>query len=152
MTDFVSHHRHRMFNDATLAVKRHLDDMCKQLEDVMELRADEILVKMKADYNPVLGGEQLPTSQPTTILPRADRAMRSEVMQILRAVDAQCKPNARGEIEYLNATEHNEAPADEQDVTEDDNDESAFMPAHESTGQAGDEDSIMGDVDDTIIT
>ena len=107
---------------------------------------------MKADYNPVLGGGQLETGQPTTILPRAERAMRSEVMQILRPVDAQFEPNARGEIEYLNAREHNEAPADEQDVTEDDNDESAFMSAHESTGRAGDEDSIMGDVDDTTIT
>lgn len=48
-----------------MTVKRYLDDMCKQLEDVMEERADEIFVKMKADYNRVLGGGQLPTGQPT---------------------------------------------------------------------------------------
>ena len=49
MTDTVDHCRYNMFNDATLTVKRHLDDLCRALEDVMEEKADEIFIKMKAD-------------------------------------------------------------------------------------------------------
>jgi hypothetical protein len=49
MTDTVDHGRHNMFNDATLTIKRHLDDVCRALEDVMEEKADEIFIKMKAN-------------------------------------------------------------------------------------------------------
>lgn len=77
--------------------------------------------------------------------------MQSEVMQILRFVDAQFEPIARGEIDHPNETEQEDAPIDNQDAAEDDNDESAFMFAYESTG-CGDEDSIMGDIDGTVIT
>ncbi|KAF1918118.1 hypothetical protein BDU57DRAFT_528585 [Ampelomyces quisqualis] len=150
MTNFVTQYRHRMFHDATVTVKNHLDAMCKELEDVMEERADEIFIMMKADYNRVLGGGQLPTGQATAVLPRAERAMRSEVMQILRSVDAHFEPIARGEIKHVNSAEQGDAPADEQDVMDEDNDEGAFMSAHELTGHA--DDDSMGDVNDTAMT
>jgi hypothetical protein len=41
MNNYVDCYKHSMFNDATFTVKRHLDAMCKVLEDVMEEKADE---------------------------------------------------------------------------------------------------------------
>jgi hypothetical protein len=44
----------------------------------------------------VLGGVQI--SQQAAVLPKEERAMRAEIMEILRSVDAQCEPIANGEV------------------------------------------------------
>jgi len=93
MKQQVDQNRHTMFYEATKTVKHHLDDMCKKLEDVMEECADEIYVKLKAGYMRVLGGVQINQAE---IMPREERALRAEIMEILRGVDAQFESIAHG--------------------------------------------------------
>ncbi|UPX18511.1 uncharacterized protein EKO05_0008810 [Ascochyta rabiei] len=98
MAAHVERNRHSMFNKATLTVKRHLDDMCKELRELMETRADEIYIKMKADYLRVLGGVQVNTQ---AVMSREERAMHSEIKTLLNTVDARFQPIANGEISAL---------------------------------------------------
>jgi|TARA_R110002003_G_scaffold214_21_gene16140 hypothetical protein len=148
MTREVDRNRHHMFNDATLTVKRHLDSMCKALEDVMEARADEIYIKMKADYMRVLGGVQINQAE---IMSKVDRALRADIMSILRDVDAQFEPIARGELGEQEPNEGGtDAPTDEPEVIQD-NEESAFeSPPGSVKGDVNDESIVDGD--DTLIT
>jgi hypothetical protein len=94
MSNYVDRYRHSMFNNTTYTVKRHLDAMCKALEDVMEEKVVEIFIGMKGDYTRVLGGGQVQFDQ-VAVLPKAERAFRAEVMEILRTVDEQFEPIAR---------------------------------------------------------
>ncbi|KAF2826280.1 hypothetical protein CC86DRAFT_350866 [Ophiobolus disseminans] len=142
MSQQVDQNRHIMFHDATKTVKQHLDAMCKELEDVMDGRADEIYVKMKADYMRVLGGVQI---NETAVMPKEERALRADIMDILRSVDAQFEPIARGNFEQQEIAE--QEIVDEHVTVEDD--DNAFESAHESA-QHGD--SVTEDVDDTLIT
>jgi hypothetical protein len=148
MTNFVTHNRQHMFHDATLTVKRHLDGLCKAIEDVMEGRSDEIFVKMQLDYRRVLGGGQVHVSQ-EALLPKAERALRSEVMEILRSVDTQFEPIARGELEQDAEADGLAASPDEHVV---DDEESAFESARESPSRDANEDSIMSGHDGTTTT
>jgi hypothetical protein len=140
MTNHVDQYRQHMFHDATLTVKHHLDSLCKALEQVMEEKADEIFVKMQLDYKRVLGGGQVQVDQ-EALLPKAERALRSEVMKILRSVDAQFEPIARGELE-------SDAEADVLDVSAEphvavDDEESAFESAYESPSRGANDDIMF---------
>jgi hypothetical protein len=44
MRDHVEQERHRMFHEAVKTVEKHLDAMCKALQESMEAKADEIFV------------------------------------------------------------------------------------------------------------
>jgi hypothetical protein len=148
MAHEVDRNRHHMFNDATLTVKRHLDSMCKALEDVMEERGEEIYIKMKADYMRVLGGVQINQAEGMS---KVDRALRADIMSILRAVDAQFEPIARGELGEQELNEGGtDAPTDAPEIMEDD-EESAFESPPESAKGGGNDDSIV-DGNDTLIT
>jgi hypothetical protein len=96
MLNYVDHYRFQMFEDATRTVKEHLDNMCKALEEMMEQKADEIFIKMEVDYKRVLGGGHVQFDQ-GAVLPKAERALRAEVMEILQSVDAQFEPIVHGE-------------------------------------------------------
>jgi len=154
MSSYVERNRHNMFNEATMTVKRHLDAMCRKLEETMEVRADEIFMKMKADYMRVLGGVQV---NQEAVMSREERAMRNDIMEKLRVVDAQFEPISKGEtLPKIDAVDPKN-PA----VAEDDDESSAFESAHESadedTAAGGNEDSVMQDSilqdnDDTGIT
>jgi hypothetical protein len=95
MLNYVTQCRFQMFDDATLTVKRHLENMCKALEEVMEQKADEIFIKMEVDYKRVLGGGHVQFDQ-GAVLPKAERVLRAEVMEILQSVDAQFEPIVHG--------------------------------------------------------
>lgn len=149
MSSYVEQNRRHMFKDATLTVKRHLESMCKALEDVMEEKADEIYIKMKADYMRVLGGL---THLPIHSMPRQERALRYEIMEILKSVDAQFEPIARGEIsDRDNTVDGAVTPADEDIVVNVDDDET-FQSAPKSTNHSTKEDSVFDDIDDNMIT
>jgi hypothetical protein len=150
MSSYVNQYRHNMFSDATLTVKRHLDDMCKTLEEVMEEKADEIYVKMKADYMRVLGRVQ--HDQQVPVLPKEECTVRSEVMTILRSVNAHFEPIARGEFEDQDTTVDVAGGPAEEPVDADENDESAFESAREVADRDDNEDSIMDRNDDAVIT
>jgi hypothetical protein len=154
MAAFIERTRHSMFNEATLTVKRHLDHMCRQLQEVMEKRADEIYVKMKADYMRVLGGVQV---NPDSVVSRDERAMRAEIVALLRAVDDRFDPISMGILPEV-AEEDDKDAAREAGAVEDDDDSVAFESAHESVHEGSTaganedamvQDSIMQDNDDS---
>jgi hypothetical protein len=155
MSTYVDHYRHSMFNDATLTVKRHLDSMCRTLEDVMGGKADEIYIRMKADYMRVLGGVQ--QNQQAFVLPKEERALRSEVMKILRSIDMQFEPITRGEFveeeeettAAAGADTSAEAPVD---VDVDEDEEHAFESAHESLSHDANNASAIDRNDDAATT
>jgi hypothetical protein len=153
MTNYVTQFRQHMFHDATRTVKLHLDNLCKALEKVMEERADEIFVKMQLDYKRVLGGGQIQVDH-GAMLPKPERALRAEVMEILRSVDAQFEPIVRGELELEQDAEIEVEAAADQHVTVDDGDESAFGSARESRSPSrdADKDSVMSGFYETTIT
>lgn len=146
MKQQVDQNRHIMFHNATKTVKQHLDDMCKQLEEVMEARADEIYVKMKADYMRVLGGVQI---NQANVMPKEGRALRTEVYDILRTVDDQFAPIVRGEVTEQNDVE---GAVEEPVAIEDEDEKGIFESAYETPGRDENGNSIMADVDETITT
>lgn len=144
-----------MFNEATMTVKRHLDAVCRSLQELMEERADEIYIKMKADYMRVLGGVQISQA---TAMSRDERNMRSNIMDQLRAVDARFESISKGELAPADtATDLNN---EDQSAATDDTETMASESAHESSegipavahNDSAMQDSIMRDNNDTYIT
>lgn len=149
MLRYVDAYRHRMFHDATLTVQRHLDLMCKALEDLMEEKADEIFIAMKRDYQRALGGGLQTHFDQAAVLPKSERVLRAEVMELLKTIDAQFEPISRGEIN------EDEAPTASQEqpiFVNDDEEESAFESARESVRPETHDDSIMDGVEDIMLT
>jgi hypothetical protein len=85
----------------------------------------------------VLGGVQI--SQQAAALPKKERAMRAEIMEILRSVDAQCEPIANGELRP--ATDEVERP-----ISVDEEDSGIFASADRVGPQ-----SLKDDDDDTMM-
>lgn len=56
LVSHVERGRHQMFQAATRTVEKHLNDLCKALQESMEIKADEIYIQMNRDYMRVLGG------------------------------------------------------------------------------------------------
>ncbi|KAH8716864.1 hypothetical protein GQ44DRAFT_624695 [Phaeosphaeriaceae sp. PMI808] len=138
MSDHVDQSRVHMFNDATLTVKHHLDSMCKTLEEVMEEKADEIYINMKADYVRALGGGQTAIA----ILPHVERMLRSEVMKQLRTVDAKFEPIARGDLEDESTADDVNIPADENTVFDNDTEMTELTPSKNIASNQVREDSV----------
>ncbi|KAJ4343637.1 hypothetical protein N0V95_006611 [Ascochyta clinopodiicola] len=151
MAAHVERNRHSMFNEATLTVKRHLDDMCKELRELMEERADEIYIKMKADYLRVLGGVQINTA---AIMSREERAMRSEIKALLNAIDARFEPIARGELTALAGDDAKDAAEGAfEEPAASDVESAAFESANEDTTAGAHDGSTMQDeVEDASTT
>jgi hypothetical protein len=137
--EYVERSRHTMFDQATLTVKHHLEAMCRSLQELMERRADEIFVKIQADYMRVLGGVKLIEAAGTL----KETAMRNEVMDILRGVDAQFKPIANGEF----TSQHLAGGDVEIAELMDDEGSIAFETDHEFT----DEDAMTGEDEDSDV-
>jgi hypothetical protein len=137
MTAYVERTRHSMFNEATLTVKRHRDHMCRRLQEVIEMRADEIYVKMKADYMRVLGGVAVNTA----VVSREERALRADIMALLRAVDGHFEPFAMGGLP--DAGDEDEQGSEEVVAAEDDE-----SVAFESARESAHEDTTAGEVAD----
>lgn len=153
MSEHVERNRHHMFNEATMTVKRHLDAMCGKLEELMEVRADEIFMKMRDDYIRALGGVQV---NQEAVMSREERSMRSDIVDKLRAVDAQFEPISKGKL----ASADDNADAENLAAVDEDEESVAFESADESanedtTGGANEDsimqESIMQDNDDTGI-
>jgi hypothetical protein len=142
MADNVEQNRHVMFHQATLTIQHHLDELCKVLEDVMEEKADEIYVKMKADYMRVLGGVQISAE---ALMPKEERALKANIMNILRSVDAQFEPIVKGETIAEDAINSAVAEAEQRSV--DGYDDSAFESAREEIN-----DFVMDGNDDAMTT
>ncbi|KAF9700954.1 hypothetical protein EKO04_000363 [Ascochyta lentis] len=147
MAAHVERNRHSMFNKATLTVKSHLDSMCKKLQDLMEERADEIYMKMKADYLRVLGGVQVNTK---AVMSREERAMRSEIKTLLNAVDARFEPIASGVIAASVGDAGDDAKGAAEEPAASDEESVAFESANEDA-TAGSNNNFIMQEDASII-
>jgi hypothetical protein len=96
MAAHVDQARHHMFTDALQTVQTHLNHMCRELQKMMEDKADEIYVSMRHDYLKALGGVQVNQAQ---VMSREDRAMRAEIKPLLLSVDEKFKAVLDGTIE-----------------------------------------------------
>lgn len=150
MTNYVERERHRMFHEATKTVERHLDQMCKALQNSMETKADEIFVQMNRDYTHVLGG--VANQQPARLQSREEAQLRSEVRDVLRGVDAQFEPIANGELDGAEEAGDEAQAVENQDSSTDEEESGVlFESAQESADDGANEDSLM-DGDDTMLT
>lgn len=144
MSAHVERARHSMFNAATLTVKGHLDAMCRALRELMEQRADDIFLRMKADYMRVLGGVQVGSA---AVLPRAERVLRGDVMRLLNGVDARFETIAKGELGAGVTAADAPAVNDESDVES----ASAFDTPTAVTADAAIQNSIAQENDDSSV-
>ena len=96
MVGHVDQARHQMFGAATQTVRDHLKQMCKELEDSMATKVDEIYLNMQRDYMQVLGGRQLTQGDRMS---KTEHDMRSEIWSILQGVDKKFERLSRGELE-----------------------------------------------------
>ncbi|KAF2179023.1 hypothetical protein K469DRAFT_597528 [Zopfia rhizophila CBS 207.26] len=95
MIDYVKQHRHQMFKDATENVKGQLEQMCRQVEEDMSNKADEIFVSMRRDYVSLIGGAEV---NQDNAMSKAERLLRAEIKSLLMGVDEQFRAIANGEI------------------------------------------------------
>ena len=85
MNSHVAQERHTMFQSSAENVKSRLSIMLKEQEAFMNDKADEVYLAMRRDYNWVLRGGEMP--QNGEILPKAQRLVRKEMMQIINGVE-----------------------------------------------------------------
>ncbi|KAI4958590.1 hypothetical protein J4E86_004194 [Alternaria arbusti] len=141
MEDHVERERHRMFHEAIATVNKHLDDMCKALQESMETKVDEIFVQMDRDYTRVLGGAA--GCQPLNLQSKEERELRSEIREILAGIDAQFEPIARGDILAEKDAENSTAEGEEQMDVDVEDDRSIVDSAQDSVEEDVDEAAPM---------
>lgn len=134
MINHVEQERHRMFHEAIKTVVKHLDDLCKVLQESMEAKADEIFVLMNRDYMRVFGG--LAGNQPICLQSKEESELRSEVRGILEGVNAQFEPIVNGEIAPDEAAKMDGADSQAKEYSDIDVEDNCdiFDSAHESIG------------------
>lgn len=146
MANHVERARHTMFHEAITTVMRHLDDMCKVLQESMEAKADEIFMQMNMDYTRVLGGTA--GNQPLYLQSREETQFRSEIREILKGVDAQFEPIANGEIAQDEAatttTNETASQGEEQINVSEEEERGIFDSAHEPIEDGVKESADMG--------
>ncbi|RMZ67742.1 tat pathway signal sequence [Pyrenophora seminiperda CCB06] len=89
MTNYVDRERHQMFHAAAGTLQKHLDQMCKALQESMETEVYEIYPQIYRGYVRVLGGTV--SSQPAVVQSNQETELRVEVRRILEGVDARFK-------------------------------------------------------------
>jgi hypothetical protein len=125
MRDHVEHERHHMFNEAVKTVEKHLDAMCKALQESMEAKADEIFVQMNRDYMRVLGG--IASDQPIRVQSREEAKMKSEIRDVLGSVDTQFEAIVNGDFGSQDVTRDDTRAQDEKPIDVEDEDESGVF-------------------------
>lgn len=76
MTFHVDSRRSDMFKESCDEVKNRLTHMCRQVEEIMANKADEVFVLMRRDYCTVFNGAQVPQGQ---IMPKLERQVRAAI-------------------------------------------------------------------------
>lgn len=80
MATYVNESKVDMFTESCDEVRERLVAMCRQVEDAMSTRTDEVFVAMQRDYMEVVTGTQLPQGG----MPRWERKMKADVAQLLQ--------------------------------------------------------------------
>ncbi|EUC39780.1 hypothetical protein COCMIDRAFT_31153 [Bipolaris oryzae ATCC 44560] len=143
MTGHVELTRHTMFRKAAQKVDEDLEAMCKTLQGLMGDKVSRIFDDLDKDYTSALG------DQPTRVLTKEEREVRSATCQILKSIDAQFEPIANGDLSSVNAAtatntrgeEPVDESAEEHDSMEDSEQESSGDSEQESSEEAGEESS-----------
>lgn len=81
MAGHVDRERHTMFTASAEAVKLELANMCREVDDLMASRTDEVYMLLRRDYMTVIGGAQLPHG---AVMPKWERDMRRSVAQLVQ--------------------------------------------------------------------
>jgi hypothetical protein len=80
MTSHVDQHRQTMFRESTEEVKKHLKQMCGQVEEQMMNKVDEVFVLMRRDYMTVITGQHMPQGH---VMPKWERSMKAEIAKLI---------------------------------------------------------------------
>src|ERR1700722_2836031 len=81
MTSHVDQHRQSMFRESTEEVKKHLKQMCSQVEEQMMNKADEVFVLMRRDYMTVITGQNMPQGH---VMPKWERSMKADIAKLIQ--------------------------------------------------------------------
>jgi len=84
MAHHIDYARRDMFDKSTEQVRMHLDHMCRQIQDNMELRADQVFLAVERDYTMVIGGVSLPEGY---VMPREEKGARDDVADAIAGSD-----------------------------------------------------------------
>ncbi|KAF2817072.1 uncharacterized protein BDZ99DRAFT_373364 [Mytilinidion resinicola] len=114
MAVHVEQEKNSMFRDATDTVKERLSKMVETVDESMRERGDAIFENMRRDYMVILGGAHI---RPGQVMPRAERMLRKNVLEILLSADDRFKSVLDGEIDET-IEEAKDGPADEGDDKE----------------------------------
>src|ERR1700694_78272 len=94
MTSHVDQHRQTMFHESTEEVKKHLKQMCSQVEEQMMNKVDEVFVLMRRDYMTVITGQHMPQGH---VMPKWERSMKAEIAKLIQeredAAETEENPN-----------------------------------------------------------
>lgn len=85
MHSHVAVERDTMFQRSAAGVRKQLQAMVKEIEVLMDDKANEVFMSVKRDYRAVLGGGD--ASQDGQMLPREQRLVRREIIQIIDGVE-----------------------------------------------------------------
>jgi hypothetical protein len=122
MKDLMARHvdtqRHTMFNRSTSKVESLLGALVEEVEKILLAKADEVFFSLKRDYVRAVIGDTGSTTQ----LPRDQRQMRREVLDILEGIEVEFKSVLGLEPEE---EKDNDAVQAAEEVTEDRNVENA---------------------------
>ena len=84
MTQHVDQERYSMFQCSADEVRKRLIAMVREIEEVLNNKADEVYVAMSRDYRSVLGGNDVPHGE---MPPKWQRLMRKDVMAVIEGVE-----------------------------------------------------------------
>ncbi|KAJ4289692.1 hypothetical protein N0V90_011021 [Kalmusia sp. IMI 367209] len=113
MATFVPQQSAKMFLAATETVEQALLQMCRELEEKMANKVDEIFSLMRTDYTRVLGGAQATQD----VMSKPEQYLRAEVNAQLREIDSQFERIAKGKLPIEQASA-NEIPGNDSEEPE----------------------------------
>lgn len=117
MTSHVEQNRQTMFVTATEHVKNLLTQMCRAVEGHMSNSADQIFVRMRADYMQVMGGVQMPAGY---TMPTKERTLKSDVAKVIEETEDVFRKVVEPEDRKSTEDADHGVGADAMDSTEDD--------------------------------
>jgi hypothetical protein len=89
MTSYVDKQRHSMFHESAKEVKKHLTYTCRQVEELMSNKTDEVYVLMRKDYMTAITGAH-PHSRE---VPKWRRIIKAKVTKILEELEEAAAKN-----------------------------------------------------------
>jgi hypothetical protein len=141
MTSHVDQNRQTMFRESTEEVKKHLKQMCGQVEEQMMNKADEVFVLMRRDYMTVITGQHMPQGH---VMPKWERSMKAEIAKLIQeredAAEKEENPNrSTSEADLDETADQARSPAPQK-----------AEPDNEVTEDALDEDIPVKNLADSI--